>query len=237
MSDIYAHLYIILILNCQVFMFKENIEQNLGSENQEQPKSEKENLWEEKRKEIEQTGDRLGYRVDDGIKESVITMNLLELPTHESCEGHSDRGISAPWVGIEAHGRPEERFIGEKEMFQRIADKYKVSLESVVNSDNFEAWSEAIIKVSDNGETEEYKKWRKENMPLVKRIKELLEEFYRDREVSDNIQLVVSMSAEGGFRIHNGGEDYRPAKNAWEKMNEEEKEALRERELIIIKRK
>lgn len=42
--------------------------------------------------------DRLGTPVDPGIFETVVALNLLGLPTFQSCEGHLDHGSAYPWV-------------------------------------------------------------------------------------------------------------------------------------------
>lgn len=56
-------------------------------------------------------------------------------------------------------------------------------------------------------ETAEYKKWREETRKLVERTGSLLEEFYKDRDALPEVRLQISNY--GGFRIHNGGADYR----------------------------
>ena len=47
---------------------------------------------------------RLGMPIDAGIRETVAVLNLLGLPTTQSCEGHvNDRGhgLPAPWVDFD----------------------------------------------------------------------------------------------------------------------------------------
>jgi len=210
-------------------MFQENQEPNTQFENQESPKSEKEILWDKKAREIDGIEDRLRHSIDPLVKETVIALNLSDLPTIDSCEGHLDWGTSAPWIGIEASNRPKYRFNKEKEVFEVIAVKYKVPLEQVIDGDNFEAWSEAYVKSSENGETEEYQKWRETNQPFREKMGKLLAEFYETKNAPENVRLTISDTAEGGFKIWNGGEDYRPAKKAWESMNDTEKQALQER--------
>ena len=77
---------------------------------EESQKSQKEIEWENKRKEIEGWGDRLGKGIDEKVKDTVVAFNLLEIPTSSSCEGHLDHGTLAPWIEIETPDRPAERF-------------------------------------------------------------------------------------------------------------------------------
>lgn len=189
-------------------------------------KSEKEIIWDNRQKEIEETKDALGKKIDERIKETAIAFNVMELPTSGSCEGHIDRGIIAPWVEVSAPNEPEERFKGEKEIFQKVADKYGIPFEEVKRGIHQEAWTEAIKESSKNEETPEYKQWRKENKKLKKRTKSLLEEFYKDRKVSPNLKLTISEGGEGVFRVHNGGKDYRPVP---ENLTEKQRHKLTER--------
>lgn len=183
--------------------------------------------WDNKRKEIERYADILGYGIDKNIKETLVGLNILGLPTSASCEGHFDHGISAPWVEIGAPNEPEERFAGQNETYRKIAEKYGVSIEEVKKGDNHRAWAEAETENSKNDETPEYKKWREENKKLMVRTGELLKEFYKNRKAGDDGERIeITEEGEGNFRIHNGGDDYR---NVPEKMSEKQKEKLAER--------
>lgn len=88
-------------------------------------KSEKEILWNEKMKEVESWGDALGLKIDESVRETVVAMNLLRLPTSASCEGHLRWGSLAPWVIISAVGEPEDRFVGEKRDFSKSCSKIR----------------------------------------------------------------------------------------------------------------
>lgn len=57
--------------------------------------------WRRMMEAVGRVTDRLGKPVDPGIRETVAVLNLLGLPTIQSCEGHvNDRGhgLPAPWV-------------------------------------------------------------------------------------------------------------------------------------------
>lgn len=188
--------------------------------------TEKEIIWENKLREVEEIRDSLDERVDDGIKETVAAFNLNGFPTSGSCEGHVDRGIAAPWVEVSAPSQPEERFIGEKHIFQKVADKYGVSLEEVKRGINYDAYVEALKESSNAEETPEYKQWREENKKLMQKAAELLKEFYQERKVSSSVKLIIDEGGEGEFRVHNGGKDYNLE---LKKINEKQKEKLRQR--------
>lgn len=69
------------------------------------PESEKEILWEQKRREIDEIKDKLGKGVDENIKEAVTAFRVFEFTTSGSCGGHLQKekhGLLYPWVDISA---------------------------------------------------------------------------------------------------------------------------------------
>ena len=44
--------------------------------------------------------DKLGFPIDEGIFRSVVILNSLGYKTDGSCEGHSDRYNTYPWIDI-----------------------------------------------------------------------------------------------------------------------------------------
>src|SRR5258708_4358945 len=82
--------------------------------------SEKQSRWDEAAKRIEKTIERLGLHIDEGIKEGVIALNVLDINTDASCEGHLDRGTGAPWIDVSAK-LPEEL----SKRWRELSDKAK----------------------------------------------------------------------------------------------------------------
>lgn len=58
--------------------------------------------WRTIAKEVDCMTDRLGKRVDRGIKAAVVALRALGFRTRASCQGHLTWGIKAPWVDIGA---------------------------------------------------------------------------------------------------------------------------------------
>lgn len=198
-------------------------------------KSEKELQWEKKMEEINEITDAKGKGIDEGIKETVVAFHINELHTNDSCEGHFDRGSPAPYIEVTAPHRPETRFVGEKELYERIAEKYNISVDELLRSDNEKAWAEVQQALNKMEETQEYKEWNQKNEKLKNNILKLLDEFYDKRHVSPDTRLEVEDMVEG-FRVHNGGEDYRifiemggEGKNMRETLHDTEKIQLSER--------
>ncbi|HUC31094.1 MAG TPA: hypothetical protein VMR99_00185 [Candidatus Paceibacterota bacterium] len=63
---------------------------------------EKRQHWDETAARVEKITDRLEKPIDEGIKEGVIALNVFDINTAASCEGHIDRGTYAPWINIQA---------------------------------------------------------------------------------------------------------------------------------------
>jgi len=64
-------------------------------------RQEKENRLQKIRAEVEKNVDAEGTPIDFKIKETVIALMVLGMPTSTSCEGHVFEGdYSAPWIEI-----------------------------------------------------------------------------------------------------------------------------------------
>jgi len=207
----------------------------LGSEKSEHEIKETNNThdkWDMVTNKIENTADIEGYRIDEGIKEAVIALNAFEINTGQSCEGHVDNGMSAPWIRIEAPNEPGERFVGQNETFEKVAKKYNMPVEEVKRMFDVDAYWEAMHECKDNGETEEFLKWKSASEKLLYTTKEILKDFYNNREVSDAVKIKVDTEniedmSGGSFEIFNGGDDYRDINDI--KLSKEEKESLGKR--------
>lgn len=58
--------------------------------------------WSEVSEKFSHVTDRLGKPIDPGIFDTVVALNMLQIQTSQSCEGHSNRGLAYPWVDVEA---------------------------------------------------------------------------------------------------------------------------------------
>lgn len=189
------------------------------------------------RQEVDGWGDRLGEGVDEGIKETVAVYNAMELPTSASCEGHfgneSEHGFPMPWVEIEAPNKPQWRFEHEEEIYSQVAEKYGLTIDQALHADNEEAWKEAVRLSAEQEETEEYKAWKAENEKLFTKVKSLLQEFYKERSVPDELRIIADRGV-GGFRVHGGGKFYIP-NNQKERLQNELTEEERKRIPEVLK--
>lgn len=188
--------------------------------------------WKKQADRIDKIVDRLGEDADDNIKEALTALNVIGLPTSSSCEGHIDHGVPAPWIHIEAPNEPTERFIGEMEMYKKIADKYNVPIANVKRGIQTkemphgawaEAW-EAWKKLKE--ETPEYTEWRRENNKLEEKLQKLLNEFYHGRDADIDLQIRIGRMADC-IRLYNGGEDRRKIKVPPNLTDEQKTELIR----------
>jgi hypothetical protein len=204
-------------------------ETNLLDNNAEsQSEDKKKQILTAKRLEIDKVVDVEGKGIDEEIKDTIVALNVSGFPTKASCQGHygeEEGGMGAPWVEVGAENEPEERFKNQNAIFQKVAEKFNMSLDEVKRSFNPDAYWEAMKEASEQGETAEYQEWDKQNQVLLKRAQDLLDEFYREKKVDESLRLQLEEWV-GGFRIHNGGEDY---KDVEENMSETEKATHKER--------
>lgn len=190
--------------------FEQKAFQDPAENKQEQEIEVREKLMriDEIRKKVEEFADFQGKGLDDGIKESIVSLSVMDIPTSASCEGHPWKGSkSAPWVEIGDIEEPEERFVDQNKVTQEVADERGLTFEEVKRSYNPDAYWEMQRRVVENEETEEYKAWEVKNRKTFAKVKDLVEEFYRQKGEPKNSEAKI-ICDDDWRQIHNGGRDY-----------------------------
>lgn len=163
--------------------------------------SERQGIWEETLKDLETITDKLGMPIDAGIRETVASFVVNKFPTTGSCEGHIDKEEDgtftkrSPYVAISVDV-PKERFVGEKDIKRLIANKFGVKVGEILQDNGNDAemayWE--YIQANQIAETVDYVAVRSSNDQLLEDLRALLEEFYKEREVSRFILKKVGPS-------------------------------------------
>ena len=169
---------------------------NFEREQQTREMLEKKRRWERVLERVDQVKDRLGKGIDENAKETVVAFLVNEFPTQQSCEGHIEERFGKmrridPYITLGVEG-VAERFIGEAEIKKKIADRFNIVPEAVDRAENDAAdnayWD--YIAKNDVQETPAYEEMRAKNEELEKRTAALLDEFYKDRDVSKQPRLL-----------------------------------------------
>jgi hypothetical protein len=96
--------------------------------------TQKEQRWQQVVVALETTKDRSGLGIDKGVFETVAALNILDINTKQSCEGHLERGIAAPWIDVEV--KETEGLKALKEQLQRaMDDEERAEQEGVVEEE------------------------------------------------------------------------------------------------------
>lgn len=168
--------------------------------------------------------------VDEKIQDTVIELNRLGFVTTESCEGHLEHGNIAPRVRFEAPGRPEWRFVGEREAFESAAQANGITIEDIrenlrpkygetITHDEtaeeriFQTLQQARTATPHETETEAFTRWREATNVLAARLKTWLTEHERSISDSDEEKLHIDVdddprSGRYAYFLHAGGSDY-----------------------------
>jgi len=175
------------------------------------PESPAEEVITKKRAEIDRMGDLEGKGIAEEIKGAVVALNLLGYLTTNSCEGHS-YGRLAPFVdmALEEEPQDEDRTAEEEKFLQETAVKNNLTKQEVeenihrltIDSPYFQKWVHVAF-------SEEYAKWLQKSAEAIRNLRQLLEEFYKNRKVKADIKLVLNDKF-SKFTLHNGGENYNP---------------------------
>ena len=100
------------------------------------------------------------------------------------------------------------------EINSNLMEKYRITDEGIEKwMDVWRIMQENIEGAANKGilkeETEEYKKWNQENQKILDKASELLAEFYQDRNIPENVKIILYKSPEFGYFLRNeGGGDY-----------------------------
>ncbi len=146
-------------------------------------------VWRQKLIEMEHIRDGMGKGLDPHIKETVAVLQLLGLHTQQSCQGHIDHGVAAPWIDIQS---PDSR----------LQDFYRIYGELSHTADELEDGSEEAYAVHDEMNAVSKKIDRIEALEYKKLIP-YLEAFYQGRSVSYEHRLILSptgrLTCQGAF--------------------------------------
>ncbi len=144
---------------------------------------------------VSQMTDKLGQCVDAGIAETVVLLNLLGIPTSQSCEGHMTHGIGAPWVDIEDTSTSEQT--EEATRLFNLATQRKQQqghmTEEVLHL--FEQAHQARLAI------------KKKHITIRLRLLGLLAAFYEQRRVPLERQLIIQSRSDGKSRLESQGAD------------------------------
>ncbi len=154
------------------------------------------------RKEVETWTDGLGLPIDEGIKETVIVLNLLGLKTYQSCEGHLGEGDSAPWVTFVVDTPEKGKLIAdsyalmerEKEVQSALAAKYP----ELTYWERMERFEDDFLVPLWDEQHRIREEIEKVDGQFLHPLHLYLEEFYEKRQSSYDQRLMI----EGSYEIY-----------------------------------
>lgn len=180
--------------------------------------------------------DGLGKRLDGGVIETVAILNLMNLNTSASCEGHLETGYQGPWVDIKAPGEPpgaNDRSEGQEkrawELVRQVCDQYGLTIEQLKQKENRAILQELRGFFEAEPVSKELGQWREKNKLLLEQMNKLIAEFEAQSPSSEpNLNIVIEKRLHSSFRIYCGGEDYLNRKDM-SSLSDEEKDVISQR--------
>ena len=134
--------------------------------------------WNETSERFTHTTDKLGKAIDQGIFETVVALNMLNFCTTQSCEGHIDWGLAAPWIDVIPDGTQRlnkqiQRIRQQAPIDEPLPDEAKHLIESVNHKQKL----------------------------LFQLLVKLLDQFYGQRHVAYDQQLFPRIGGGGRIRL------------------------------------
>ena len=177
--------------------------EGLPSESEHQRKQEK---WDETLKSLENTTDRMGKPIDNGIKETVIAFMANDFPTQSSCEGHVEKRSGkrikiSPYIDVGVE-EPKSRFIGEGQIREEIASKHGVDAQDLERNEGARNDFWEYISANNPQETSEYIAAREANQKMEQEVRSLLDDFYGETPSENRkVRIPKTLTDDGSFRV------------------------------------
>lgn len=152
----------------------------------------KERQYQEKRTLVARITDRLGTPIDGGILETVVFLNLVSIPTLQSCEGHVEDGVGAPWVDV---GNPTAPPLDEADALFQQARQHKAQM----------GFTSEVLELFEQAHHAE-RAAKQPHLIIRLRLMRFLAGFYHpERAVPFEQRLVIQPHADGTSRLMSQG--------------------------------
>lgn len=151
----------------------------------------KEQRWYETYEQVMQLKDKLGKGIDAGIVDTVVILNVLNITTTQSCEGHLEWGRSAPWVDIEDIQADKEA--------DHVLDLFNAARTAYSQGQSHEPLFEQAHQAK-------YEVMKKQ-LTLRNKLMMYLTAFYEQRHVPYDVQLVIQSGSMGRSRLESQGSE------------------------------
>lgn len=125
--------------------------------------------------------DALGKPVDRGIFNTVVALTAHGIHTTQSCEGHIDTGIAAPWVEITA---PET---DESKTLRKRLNELEATIENLERSQRPDEEIEPLYQQIQTL----YREVRRPQLEELQKVSCLLAQYYQERKVAYDRLLTI----------------------------------------------
>lgn len=155
----------------------------------------KQEMWDNMSMDIDHWTDGMGYPIDKGIKEVVVALNMMDVKTLASCEGHFDHGYSYPWIDIDPSSPEVEKWMADlRSKVEQIQNEEK-RLEAKFPDLSYRAITqqpeaENLVSLYEEGRVIS-QSYEQAKINCLKSMMKLIDQFYENRNVSYDKMLVI----------------------------------------------
>ena len=153
-------------------------------------KSNKQLEYEKTLARLDLTADRLGKGLDPEIKDAVAYLRLFGFYTTGSCEGHTEKNLSFPYIHVGPISGSTEEYIGEEALITEITKKYGITELQFLKNQSLEAKNEYRREMEKIWESPQYLECKQKLKEASGRLDELLQDFYFDSQAKKEIRIV-----------------------------------------------
>lgn len=147
--------------------------------------------WKNEEERFRRIVDGIGRHIDEGVLDTVVVLNLLDLKTIQSCEGHLDHGTYAPYIDVRCDVDEALRVA-----YEANGERIRTSLH-LPRSEQDESLFEKQRELGD--------KITEINLAPVSKLVSYLGEFYSARNVPYDVRICCQSFPLGWTRLESQG--------------------------------
>jgi len=156
-------------------------------------KKQKEQAWKQCADRLGHMTDKLGKPIDPGIFNTVVALNLFAIHTTQSCEGHLDHGIAAPWVELQIPETNEHKTL--RMNTHQLADRIEALEHEERPDEELAPLYQELHRLK--------REMRRPQLEELQKVMHLLAEFYQNKPVTYDRLLTIR-----GNRIETQGTQF-----------------------------
>lgn len=139
-----------------------------------------------------------GKGYDSTMATLATALTLLGINAKYICGGHMGDGhrgsMNMPKLILQAPGRPKYRLEGEEEIYKKVAKKFNITIDDIVNYDHEQAmyYADYLLSLKKRSKLPEYEAWRE---ACVENSRKFCDLFFQWKRTRHGVSSIIGLNA------------------------------------------